>query len=88
MTLRILLLVVLALLALRAVSRFMGGLSQAARGQAPRSQASERPVKMMQDPVCGTFVVPGKALSATAAGATVWFCSEQCRDTYARRSQA
>lgn len=85
MTLRIFLLVVMALFALRAVGRFMGGLSQAARGEAPRARATDTPVKMMKDPVCGTFVVPGKALSATSDGATVWFCSEQCRDTFTRR---
>ena len=85
MTLRILLLVVMALLVVRAVGRFMGGLSQAARGEVPRPRADEQPVKMMKDPVCGTFVVPGKALSAIADGVTVWFCSEQCRDVFARR---
>lgn len=86
MTLRVILLFVMALLALRAVSRFFGGLSDAARGDAPRARTAETPVKMVKDPVCGTFVVPGKALSAAANGATVWFCSEQCRDTFTRRS--
>lgn len=86
MTLRVILLFVMALLALRAVARFMGGLSDAARGEAPRARTADTPVKMVKDPVCGTFVVPGKALSASANGATVWFCSEQCRDTFARRS--
>lgn len=85
MTLRVILLFVMALLALRAVARFMGGLSEATRGETPRARAGDSPVKMAKDPVCGTFVVPGKALSATAGGATVWFCSEQCRDTFARR---
>lgn len=86
MTLRVILLFVMALLALRAVGRFMGGLTDAARGEAPRSRNVEPPVKMAKDPVCGTFVVPGKALSATSNGATVWFCSEQCRNTFTRRS--
>lgn len=86
MTLRVILLFVMALLALRAVARFMGGLSEAARGEAPRGRTADIPVKMVKDPVCGTFVVPGRALSANADGATVWFCSEQCRDTFARRS--
>ena len=85
MTFRIFLIVVMALLALRAVGRFMGGLSQAARGEAPRARATDTPVKMMKDPVCGTFVVPGKALSTSSNGATVWFCSEQCRTAFTRR---
>jgi YHS domain-containing protein len=85
-TLRVILLFVMALLALRALARFFGGLSEAARGDAPRGRTAATPVKMVKDPVCGTFVVPGKALSANADGATVWFCSEQCRDTFSRRS--
>ena len=85
MTVRVILLFVLALLALRAVGRFMGGLSQSARGDAPRARAGDTPVKMAKDPVCGTFVVPGKALSATSGDGTVWFCSEQCRDAFVRR---
>jgi YHS domain-containing protein len=40
---------------------------------------------MTKDPVCGTFVVPGKALSLSAGGDTHWFCSERCRDEYAHR---
>lgn len=85
MAFRLFLLFLLALVAVRAVGRFMGGLTGAGRGAAPRTQTTETPVKMTKDPVCGTFVVPGKALSATADGSTVWFCSEQCRDTFARR---
>jgi len=86
--LRFFLIVLLALFALRAIGRFMGGLAQGARsdGARPRHRAGETPVKMAKDPVCGTFVVPGKALSATAGGATQWFCSEQCRAEFARRS--
>lgn len=86
MYLRLFLFVVLALLAVRVVGRFLGGLNEGVRRGAPRATAGSTPVKMTKDPVCGTFVVPGKALSATADGATVWFCSEQCRETFARRS--
>ena len=88
MTLRLLLLVVMALLVIRAVGRLFGGVAQGARGpgaRTPRGQ-SATPVKMTQDPVCGTFVVPGKALSLTAGGSTQWFCSERCRSEYASRS--
>lgn len=87
--LRVFLLFLLALVALRALGRFFAGLSQGASaspgGGAPRPRDRETPVKMSKDPVCGTFVVPGKALSATAGGTTVWFCSERCRDEYAQR---
>ena len=86
MAFRALLLFVMVLLALRAVGRFMAGVSQGARPEAPRARTGGSPVKMAKDPVCGTFVVPGKALSTTSDGATVWFCSERCRDQFVRRA--
>ena len=82
---RWILLFIVVLLAVRAVGRFMGGLMQGVGSDAARARASDPPVKMVKDPVCGTFVVPGKALSAVSAGATVWFCSQRCRDEFARR---
>jgi YHS domain-containing protein len=82
--LRVILLVVMALLIVRAFGRLFGGVTAGARG-GPRGGAPA-PVKMMQDPVCGTFVVPGKALSLTAGGSTHWFCSERCRAEFASRS--
>ncbi len=87
MYLRFFLLAVVVYFAVRALNRFMSGLSQGARGQGPfpRARSGDVPVKMAKDPVCGTFVVPGKALSTTAAGETMWFCSEHCRSEFARR---
>ena len=87
MSFRIFLIVLMALFAVRAIGRFMGGLAQGARSDGARSRQrpGAAPVKMVKDPVCGTFVVPGKALSVTAGGATEWFCSEQCRAEFARR---
>jgi YHS domain-containing protein len=43
-------------------------------------------VKLAKDPVCGTFVVPGKAPSLVRAGETVYFCSDKCRDEFLTRS--
>jgi YHS domain-containing protein len=85
---RLLLIVVMVLLAIRALGRLFGGVAQGARGSSPGASRGRgpAPVKMMQDPVCGTFVVPGKALSLTAGGATHWFCSERCRAEYSARS--
>ena len=34
---------------------------------------------MVRDPVCGTFVVQSRALTADSGGETAWFCSEECR---------
>jgi YHS domain-containing protein len=85
--LRIFLLVVMVLLAIRAFGRLFRGVTQGARAPGAGSRASSpAPVKMTKDPVCGTFVVPGKALSLSAGGATHWFCSERCRTEFAARS--
>lgn len=84
---RFILIVLVVLFAIRAFGRLFGGIAQGARG--PRQAApgaGATPVKMIKDPVCGTFVVPGKALSLTAGGATHWFCSERCRAEYASRA--
>lgn len=86
MWLRLFLFALMILFALRAAARFMSGLAQGVGDAARRDpRGAEVPVKMAKDPVCGTFVVPGKALSATAGGTTLWFCSEQCRSEFARR---
>jgi YHS domain-containing protein len=42
-------------------------------------------VKLQRDPVCGTYVTPGSALTTTAAGTTLYFCSEKCRNEYLAR---
>jgi YHS domain-containing protein len=86
MTLRFILLALLVLLALRFVGRLLGAVAEGARlGHRPAG-GGPSPVRMTQDPVCGTFVVPGKALSLSAGGTTHWFCSERCRAEYASRA--
>jgi YHS domain-containing protein len=84
--LRTFLLVVMVLLLVRALARLFGGLTDGTRGRSGRVGRGHAPVKMTKDPVCGTFVVPGKALSLSAGGATHWFCSERCRAEFASRS--
>lgn len=42
-------------------------------------------VKMQPCPVCGTYVVPGKAISIVRAGAPVYFCSDKCRAEFQSR---
>ena len=49
-----------------------------ARGAGPaRGTAS---VPLVRDPVCGTYVVRAKALTAGSGDQTQYFCSEKCRD--------
>ncbi|MBI2219657.1 MAG: YHS domain-containing protein [Acidobacteria bacterium] len=41
-------------------------------------------VPLFRDPVCGTYVVPGRALALRDGGLVRYFCSERCRDEFAR----
>jgi YHS domain-containing protein len=73
-------------------ARFFWRLVEAVlRGAAgPAAQQSRRggppaSVKMQPCPVCGTFVVPGKAINAVSGGETRYFCSEKCRTEFQSR---
>jgi YHS domain-containing protein len=43
---------------------------------------------MVRDPVCGTFVVPERAVSLSVGREIVYFCSVACRDAYRARPSA
>jgi YHS domain-containing protein len=78
---RALLIAILVLLIARAFWRVVDGILEAAGGRdraTPRGPA----VKLVRDPICGTYVAPGTALSLTASGTTHYFCSEECRAKY------
>lgn len=88
MLLRLLLLVILFSVIARVFWRFVGAVVKAASvpsaGGAARG-TTPSPVKMQPCPVCGTYVVPGKAISAVSQGASVHFCSEKCRTEFVAR---
>ena len=80
---------VLFMVIARTFWRFVDAMVRGAAGPAP--QTGKRPsgppaaVKMQQCPVCGTYVVPGKALSIVSGGQPVYFDSEKCRAEYQSR---
>jgi YHS domain-containing protein len=75
---RLLELVVL-LLVLRAAWRIVGSMVAISTGSRRRTVSREpSPVKLVRDPVCGTYVSPDSALS----DGTDYFCSDKCRDQY------
>jgi YHS domain-containing protein len=71
-------------LAVRAALRFFAGVVEGASGAGGRS-APPATTKMVKDPVCGTYVVPSKALTASRGDQTAWFCSPECQHTWQRR---
>ena len=79
---------VIILLVLRLIWRFVAGLIDGVAGPRGRVRGPQQPpVALVKDPVCGTYVVRERALSASAGGETGFFCSDRCRDTW-RASRA
>ena len=80
---RTFLMLLLLLVLARALLRFFGGVVQGATSQtSPRDHASPPPTKMVRDPICGTYVVPAKAIALGRGKDTTFFCSEACRQKY------
>jgi hypothetical protein len=85
---RFILLFILLLVIARTFWRFIDAVMRAASGTpspggAPRQGPAA--VKMSQCPVCGTYVVPGKAISIVSGGSPVYFDTEKCRAEYQSR---
>ena len=85
---RFLLLMALFVVIARTFWRFVDAIVRGAGGAAPRAGRQSGPpasVKMSQWPVCGTYVVPGKAISLVSGGSPIYFDSEKCRAEYQSR---
>ena len=83
--LRLIIWAVLLIVIGRMVWRFVYAIFDGAgmlKAPGPRERAA---VKLVRDPICGIFVVPGKALTSGSGTATRYFCSEKCRDQWGRR---
>jgi hypothetical protein len=86
---RFLLLLALFVVIARTFWRFFDavvrGASSGAAPQGGRASGPPASVKMTQCPVCGTYVVPGKAISMVSGGSPIYFDSEKCRAEYQSR---
>ena len=85
---RLILLIALFIVIARTLWRFIDAVVRAASGPAPQGGQQPAPpgaVKMQQCPVCGTYVVPGKAISIVSGGSQIYFDSEKCRSEYQSR---
>ena len=69
----------------RALTRFARGILD---GMSPSRDRQPTAVPLARDPVCGTFVVPSRALSGGTGADMRFFCSENCRRTYEMKSRA
>jgi len=87
---RFLLLSILLTILYRAVSRLWAGVVRgmqapvgSSRGPSFSAATPQRSVQMARDPVCGTFVVPERAVALSlSSGQRLHFCSTACRDQY------
>jgi len=86
---RIIFYIVLLLFIFRAVRSLWGGILEGLKQPAgSRSGVPSRGVHMVRDPVCGTFVVPERAVPLNVGRGQVYFCSARCRDEYRKRPSA
>ncbi len=81
---RFILVAVLLLLIAWAFWRIVDGVIEALGGTT-RQRSGPPSVKLVRDPVCGTWVPPSESLSLTAKGTTHFFCSDECRAKFRRR---
>jgi YHS domain-containing protein len=72
----------------RAALSLWGGIKEGLRGPGPGGGVPGRGVQMVRDPVCGTFVVPDRAVALMVGRDHLYFCSTACRDTYRSRPDA
>ena len=81
------LLVLVLLLALAwAFWRFVDGVIDTFGGL-PKDRRRARgraPVKLVRDPVCGTWIDPAASLALSSRDDTHYFCSAACRDSFQR----
>jgi YHS domain-containing protein len=80
---RFILVAVLLLLVARAFWLLVDAVIRSAGGQ-PRPRADVPPVKLVRDPVCGTWVPPRDTLALSSGGVTHYFCSEECRRMFSQ----
>ena len=78
---RVLLFIILAYVAVRELWRLLQGVFEGLGYQ--QRGSSQQSVGLVRDPVCGTFVLPSKALTSGSGSNTRYFCSEKCRQNYA-----
>ena len=87
---RFLLLSILLTIAARTFWRMVDGAIEGYAGESrsplPSSGVPAKGVQMFRDPVCGTYVLPDRALTLTDGSRRIFFCSTTCRDKYRART--
>ena len=80
---RVIVFLLLVFFAARAIWRLIYGIAEGL--SAPRDPQPPSAVPLARDPVCGTYVVPSRALTSGSGTDLQFFCSERCRQAWAKR---
>ena len=70
----------------RIIDSLVEGITGRTRSGVPQQGVPQQGVAMVRDPVCGTFVLPERAVSLSDGRTRLFFCSDACRDKYRARS--
>jgi len=84
--LRLALVLILIVFIARAFWRVVDGIIEGLTGR-PRSRTLRRSAQMERDPICGTFVLPDRAVTLEDGSHRMFFCSKACRDKYRGRTR-
>lgn len=88
MVTRVLLFALLLFFLVRAVRGLLVGIAAGAARSGTRRRGPQPSEHMVRDPVCGTFVLPSRAIAVGRGADARYFCSEQCRTAYLRQPDA
>jgi len=77
--------IILFYIVVRAILRLLDGVVQGMKGPAAPDPRSKQAVNLVRDPICGTFVVPSRALTSGSGAEMRFFCSERCRRQWASK---
>jgi YHS domain-containing protein len=83
---RLVLIAIVIVLVSRVLWRLVGGILEGLAAGPVNARVPQRGVRMVRDPVCGTFVLPDRAVTTADEGRAVHFCSAACRDRYLRKT--
>jgi hypothetical protein len=88
MMIRIILLLILLMILARMFWRVIDSVIEGITGRprTPKGRAPSPSVPMVRDPVCGTFVLPDRAVTLVDGHQQLYFCSDRCRDQYRART--
>jgi uncharacterized protein len=84
---RIILFSILLIFVARALAKLWRGLMEGLDGRSYADRVPARGAQMVRDPVCGTFVLPQRAVMLETGRERQYFCSTRCRDAYGSDSR-